>query len=264
MQRTVACSLAASILEPADVVLSVAVSSSDIVVTERLGVTLDEESVDVEELVGDHGARLHVARDLGPGALAVAYDATTIGRASSHTVSELDRIIYTRPSRYCESDRLAAFAKAELRDLRGRQLLDAASSWVGQRIAYVPGASRSTDGAVATLLARQGVCRDFAHLVVALLRSCDVPARVASVYAPGLQPMDFHAVAEACVDDEWLVVDPTCLAPRSSMLRIATGRDAADTAFLTTTGSVELTSVSVTAVVDALPQDDLNDAATLG
>ena len=264
MQRTVSCRLSASILERADVVLSVAVASSEITATEHLGVTLDDEPVDVREIAGEHGVRMHVASDVGPGALDVAYDATTIGRASPLTVSDLERIVYARPSRYCESDRLAAFAKAELRGLRGRQLLDAASSWVGQRIAYVPGSSRSTDGAVATLLARQGVCRDFAHLVVALLRSCDVPARVVSVYAPGLQPMDFHAVAEACIDDEWLVVDATCLAPRSSLLRIATGRDAADTAFLTTTGAVELTSVSVTALVDALPEDDLTDAARLG
>ena len=111
------------------------------------------------------------------------------------------------------------------------------SSWVGQRVAYIPGSSRPIDGAVATLLSREGVCRDFAHLVIALLRACDTPARLVSVYAPGLQPMDFHAVAEAYIDGRWLVADATALAPRSSMVRIATGRDAADTAFLTSTGA---------------------------
>ena len=104
------------------------------------------------------------------------------------------------------------------------------------RVAYIAGSSRSTDGAVTTLLSRQGVCRDFAHLVIAMLRACDMPARLVSVYAPGLQPMDFHAVAEALVDGEWLVADATTLAPRAAMLRIATGRDAADTAFLTSFG----------------------------
>ena len=106
------------------------------------------------------------------------------------------------------------------------------SSWVGTRLDYVPGSSDPIDGAVDTLLAGAGVCRDYAHLVVALLRAVNVPARLVAVYAPGCQPMDFHAVAEAFVDGVWRVVDATCLAPRQTMVRIATGRDAADTAFL--------------------------------
>jgi transglutaminase-like putative cysteine protease len=78
--------------------------------------------------------------------------------------------------------------------------------------------------------------------------------------------MDFHAVAEAYIDGEWLVADPTCLAPRPAMLRIATGRDAADTAFLTVAGeSVELSSLEVTAVTEeALPDDDLTEPVPLG
>ena len=82
-------------------------------------------------------------------------------------------------------------------------------SWVGTRLNYVPGSSDPIDGAVDTLLAGPGVCRDFAHLVVALLRAVNVPARVVSVYAPGLYPMDFHAVAEAFVEGQWRVVDAT-------------------------------------------------------
>jgi transglutaminase-like putative cysteine protease len=173
-------------------------------------------------------------------------------------VEPVDLVRYRRPSRYCESDRLFALARAEFRDLQGLDLLDGITSWVGQRVAYLAGSSRSTDGAVSTLLSREGVCRDFAHLVIALLRGCDVPARLVSVFAPGLQPMDFHAVTEAYVDGRWLVADATALAPRQAMVRIATGRDAADTAFLTTTaGEVRLDSVEVVAVVDgALPTDD--------
>jgi transglutaminase-like putative cysteine protease len=75
------------------------------------------------------------------------------------------------------------------------------AAWVGTRLAYVVGSSAPTDGAVETMLARRGVCRDFAHLTVALLRALDVPARLVSAYAPGLSPMDFHAVAEGLVDD---------------------------------------------------------------
>ncbi len=115
-----------------------------------------------------------------------------------------------------------------------------------------------------TLLARQGVCRDYAHLCVALLRALNVPARVAAVYAPGLSPMDFHAVAEAWIDGAWQVVDATTLAPRSTLVRIATGRDAADSAFLTiTSGRATLLGVTVTAVADALPDDDLNQLVPL-
>src|SRR5438132_11090041 len=96
----------------------------------------------------------------------------------------------------------------------------------------MPGSSLPTVGAVEMMLCRRGGCLDYAHLVIALLRAVNVPARLVAVYAPGCYPMDFHAVAEAYVDGMWRVVDATCLAPRQTMVRIATGRDAADTAFL--------------------------------
>jgi transglutaminase-like putative cysteine protease len=78
--------------------------------------------------------------------------------------------------------------------------------------------------------------------------------------------MDFHAVAEACVDGRWLVVDATTLAPRAGLVRIATGRDAADTAFLTSLrGAVTLADMTVTAVVEgSLPDDDLTSSVALG
>jgi transglutaminase-like putative cysteine protease len=188
------------------------------------------------------------------------------GTAPPAPVTAVDLIRYVRPSRYCESDQLGAVARAEFAGLHDRDLVDAVSSWVGSRVAYISGSSRPTDGAVTTLLSRQGVCRDFAHLVIALLRACDVPARLVSVYAPGLAPMDFHAVAEAHVGGEWLALDATCLAPRAAMVRIATGRDAADTAFLTTAGDpVRMGDMEIVAVVDpGLPIDDLTQAARLG
>ena len=166
-----------------------------------------------------------------------------------------------------ESDRLAAVARSEFAGIDpGPELLAAVSSWVGTQLSYVPGSSRPTDGAVQTLLQRQGVCRDYAHLVIALLRALDVPARLAAVYAPGLEPMDFHAVAEALIGGQWRVVDATLLAPRASLLRIATGRDAADTAFLSNYGgNVSLYSVEVNAIVyPSLPTDDVLSLVTLG
>ena len=85
-----------------------------------------------------------------------------------------------------------------------------------------------------------------------------MPARLVSVYAPGLVPMDFHAVTEVALDGQWYVVDGTGLAPRSSLVRIATGRDAADTAFLTVNaGRASMGPMTVTATVDrGLPGDD--------
>jgi transglutaminase-like putative cysteine protease len=100
---------------------------------------------------------------------------------------------------------------------------------------------------------------------VALLRASGVPARLVSVYAPGLDPMDFHAVCEAYVEGMWCVVDATTLAPRTSLVRIATGRDAADTAFMTViSGHAELLDLVVGAVADTLPGDDLTAATHLG
>ena len=81
--------------------------------------------------------------------------------------------------------------------------------WVHGRLIYLGGSSGPSDDAVDTLLRGEGVCRDYAHLVLALLRARDVPARLVAVYAPGLSPMDFHAVVEAWVDGAWRVVDAT-------------------------------------------------------
>lgn len=266
MRRSASCHIEADVAETTDVVLAVAVARGPTIDHESLAVTLDGGALSVREVLEDHGTRLHLAGRVPPGRLAIVYEVTTVDRAEPASVSDIDLVRYLRPSRYCETDRLSAFARAEFHHLEGLALLDAVSSWVGQRVAYVSGSSRQTDGAISTLLARQGVCRDFAHLVIALLRSCDVPARLVSVYAPGLQPMDFHAVAEAFVDGRWLVVDATTLAPRSTLLRIATGRDAADTAFLTTTGTtVELVSIEVVATTDGeLPDDDVTEPVQLG
>lgn len=266
MDRSLSCRFDASIEGTADIIVSVAVAADASLASETLSVTLNGASVAVKEVLDQHGTRLHVVPALGPGRLDVNYSASVVGAAAAIPVDEVDLIRYTRPSRYCESDRLAPFARAEFGHLAGQELLDAVSSWVGMRIAYIAGSSRPTDGAVATLLAGQGVCRDFAHLVVAILRGRDTPARLASVYAPGLAPMDFHAVAEAFVDGRWQVVDATCLAPRTSMVRIATGRDAADTAFLTSTGDrVEMGWLDVMAITDGpLPDDDMTQPVQLG
>ncbi|WP_430866711.1 transglutaminase-like domain-containing protein [Demequina aurantiaca] len=265
MKRDVSSVLTLDVTSTSDLVLSIA--CADVAAlggTEELVVELDGASLPVAELQDRHGTRLHRVTT-GPGAVKVRYSASLPGRANPEPVEEADVIRYLRPSRYCESDSLGATANATFATQNGMELLEGVGSWVGTHLAYVSGSSLPTDGAVRTLLAREGVCRDFAHLCVAMLRAKNVPARLASVYAPGLSPMDFHAVCEAYVDGRWLVVDPTTLAPRESMVRIATGRDAADTAFLTIlSGTLTLESMSVMAVVDELPRDDVRAAVQLG
>jgi transglutaminase-like putative cysteine protease len=266
VHRDVAVRLVATLVQPASVVLSIAVAGVHQLDSESLVVELDGQPVAVDEIGAAVGARLHEAANLPAGRLTVRYRASVQGSdvavedalSTRPAIEALERITYLRPSRYCESDRLAPVARAEFAGLSGHALLATITEWVGARLTYVSGSSRPTDGAVATYLAREGVCRDFAHLVVAFLRACDVPARVVSVYAPGLDPMDFHAVAEAHVDGSWHVVDATRLAPRSSLVRIATGRDAADIAFMTVSGGkVELNQIEVFAVAQPnLPFDD--------
>lgn len=258
MQRDVSSRIVLSVAEPAELVFAVAVSGAYALAAESLSALLDGEPVATSELSDAHGGRLHRVRS-GRGELVVSYSASVTGTAPTPETSETDPLVYTRPSRYAESDILVPTAAAEFGGIGDpAEILAAVSSWVGTRLAYASGSSLPTDGAVRTMLARRGVCRDFAHVCVALLRALGVPARLVAVYAPGLAPMDFHAVAEAWVDGAWRAVDATTLAPRPALVRIATGRDAADTAFLTVvSGRAELVSSEVSAVADVLPDDDV-------
>lgn len=266
MERSVSARMDAEVTGRSDITLSVAVAATEVLAQESLVVTIGGTPVAVHEVLDEHGTRLHCASGVGPGRLDVDYRATLRGRATPEPTAEVDLIRYVRPSRYCEADGLASFARAEFGGLHGQELLDAVTDWVWHRVLYIFGSSRPTDGAISTLLTSQGVCRDFAHLVIALVRANDLPARLVSVYAPGLSPMDFHAVAEAYVDGEWVVADATRLAPRRTMVRIATGRDAADTAFLSTTGDAVIMGwLEVLAISDGvLPADDVEQPERLG
>ncbi|ARC57242.1 hypothetical protein AS850_09155 [Frondihabitans sp. 762G35] len=263
MMRTATARLVLDAASDAELVFSVAVAEGQDA-RETLSITQAGRPLPVRELLDDRGTRLHVVR-AGKGRVEVDYRVDVAGRTAPIPVVPLDPIQYLRPSRYCESDTLGPTARSEFRGLAGLELLAAVSSWVGGRLLYVPGASQPTDGAVQTFLDRRGVCRDYAHLVIALLRALDVPARLVSVYAPGLWPMDFHAVAEALVDGRWYVVDATTLAPRQSLVRIATGRDASDTAWLSTSGGwVSLVEMEIGAVADVLPRDDVTELVQIG
>lgn len=236
-------------------IFSVAAASGVPLDQESLSIVVDGAEVKPAEITDAHGGRLHSLWAEGSH-LTLDYSAVASGLAEPPRRSDIDQIVYLRPSRYCESDSLGPTAASEFAGLAGQELLHSVIRWVNQKLVYVTGSSLPTDGAVRTLLGRQGVCRDFAHLSIALLRALNIPARLAAVYAPGLSPMELHAVAEAFVDDAWWVVDATQRAPRQSLLRVATGRDAADTAFLTNLGpATTLKDLQVTAVVDQFELD---------
>ena len=226
----------------------------------------DGSAVPHREVTLDRGMRLHVI-DAPQGEVTLTYEATVaLTTAEPEQVSDADAFTYILPSRYCPSDRLTGLANTEFGHIesdavRARRIV----SWVSERLSYEPGTTTSTDDALTPLLGGLGVCRDYAHLVVALARAVGMPARYVSVYAPGLSPMDAHAVAEVAVDGVWRVFDATRLAPRASMVRIGTGRDAADTAILTALGGASRPAVfTVTATSDPdLPIEDLDALVVL-
>lgn len=265
MDRTIGADLGITAFGPCEIELQIAVvRTPGLEVTESLTILHEHGELTAVEVATPHHGRFHLVT-LPPGYTTVSYQAQVRGDAVLPEPEPADLSLYRRPSRYIESDAFGGFAASEFAGVHDGELLEAVSSWVGTRLVYVPGSSGPTDGATDTLLSGAGVCRDYAHLVIAMLRALRVPARLAAVYAPGCVPMDFHAVVEAYVSGGWYVVDATALAPRSSLVRIATGRDASDTAFMTTvSGGANLDWSSVTAVADdGLPFDDINQLVAL-
>ncbi len=246
---------------PGPAAISIAAAHAD---TEELTVSWHGNSRPVEF---EHGTRAEIF-DLPAGEHRVTYHAErALTEPEPEPVTLADAAVFTRPSRYCPSDRVAGLVPPELFELNGAaEQVGAVVRHVHRRLSYVVGSSRSTDDALDTLLAGEGVCRDFAHVCITLCRFLDIPARYVGVYAPGLAPMDFHAVFEAAVEGHWYVFDATRLAPRQTMLRISTGRDAADTAFLATLGGdLDFLGSTVFATTDAaLPVDDGSALVVLG
>ncbi|PZQ91853.1 MAG: transglutaminase [Leifsonia xyli] len=263
LRREVQTSLTFRVDDPTAFVLALAAAEGLPVTAETLRVTLDGERVDTRPLTEPPGIRLALFETV-PGILQVDYAATITGRATPAIVDPLDPVVYLRPSRYVPSDALTPLARDTFPGLDGWPLARAVGDWVHERLRYDAAATTPTGGAAETLEAGAGVCRDFAHLTAALLRALDQPARVVSVYAPQLTPMDLHAVVEVLVGGRWVVVDATRLAPRTGLIRIATGRDAADTAFETNTlADVELLAMSVDARADRELADDHTEPVEL-
>ena len=253
MQRVVSSEMDLDLSASVDLIFQIATARQVPLAQEELTFAQGGRACPPTEIVDPSGNRLHrVAGE--PGLLRVYYRAVVAGPVPATTTSDLDVITYLRPSRYCQSDEVFQQARRQFRGLSGLELIAAVSDFVAASITYTPGMSTGTDSAVTTLMTGQGVCRDYAHVVIALLRAMDMPARYTACYAPGLRPMDFHAVAEAYHDGVWYVIDATRLADRRGLVRISTGRDAADCAFLSYYGghlSLQRLRVDASATADA-------------
>ncbi|HEU0199695.1 MAG TPA: transglutaminase family protein [Burkholderiaceae bacterium] len=212
-----------------------------------------------DPVTGNRYLRLRAA----PGALKLTYAATvdlTHHRAEPAELAEVpvqrlppEVIGYLYPSRYCQSDRLVKLAINEFGSLwQGHGRVQAIRDWVKSRVTFTPNTSNSNTSAVDTLIEQVGVCRDFAHLMIALCRAVNIPARFATGtdYGadPALGPSDFHAYVEAYLGDRWYIFDPPGAGIPMGFVRFGTGRDAADVAFATIFGGVRSPAPVIRAV----------------
>ncbi|MET0310433.1 MAG: transglutaminase family protein [Burkholderiaceae bacterium] len=155
-------------------------------------------------------------------------------------------MLYLLQSRYCPSDKMADRAQAIVGDAApGYAQVDRITRWINTEHVYRYGVSSETTDALETMEAKAGVCRDFAHVGVALCRSLMIPARVVVGYLHGLDPMDLHAWFEAYVGGKWYPFDATQKEAKGGRIVVAYGRDIADVAFLSNYGALEILKMDV-------------------
>jgi transglutaminase-like putative cysteine protease len=159
---------------------------------------------------------------------------------------------YVLPSRYCDSDKLANFAWQQFGQIaHGLPRVDAISAWLHRNIEYRYMSGRADISAWEVLQRGYGVCRDFAHLAVALNRTFNLPARYVTGHLPDIgfpDPeghMDFHAYAEVYVGGQWFTTDARFHVPRIGRIKVSCGLDAVDGAFSTIFGGATLTQFQV-------------------
>lgn len=215
---------------------------------------------------GNHVWRLEVPA----GSLRIRYDAIAevpamgdpifpnLTKPDINTLPD-DVIVYTLPSRYCQSDLFIGDAWEKFGNIpAGWEQVQAVCDWIHGNIAYAKG-STSTTTSYDVYQAGSGVCRDFAHLGVTLCRALNYPARYVCGYLPDINvpidpvPMDFHAWFEVFLGGAWRTFDARHNQHRTGRVLIASGRDAVDVAFATIYGGASLTSMDVWA--DQVPDD---------
>jgi transglutaminase-like putative cysteine protease len=150
---------------------------------------------------------------------------------------------YLLDSRYCPADRFQSFVEDEFGSITGGARIVAMNDWIAHHFSYVPGSSTTNTTALDSFVERRGICRDYAHVLITLARASTIPARYVSCFAPGVDPPDFHALAEVFLADPttpgggaWYIVDATGMAEACETVKIGIGRDAADVSFLTSFG----------------------------
>ena len=238
---------------PADFIFNIhaARTASQAIVSEQLHVSQQAPvSLFVDPAHGNRYARLRAE----PGPLVVRYDAVV---DISHRVAAADTVLevpiaqlpaealsYIYPSRYCESDRLRQLAFAEFGAMpQGFWRVRAIQDWVQRQTKFMSRSSTATTSALDTLVDRVGVCRDFAHLMIALCRAINIPARFATGIDygadPAFGPTDFHAYVETYLAGGWYLFDAAGMALPMGLIRLGVGRDAADVSFATIFGTVK-------------------------
>jgi transglutaminase-like putative cysteine protease len=159
---------------------------------------------------------------------------------------------YLLPSRYCDSDKLFAFAAQKFGNIfEAGDRVRAISDWIHNNIEYRFGSGRPDIAAAEVIQQGYGVCRDFAHCMIALCRSLNIPARYITGHLPDIghidpgSPMDFHAYSEVYLGGRWHVFDARYNEPRIGRIKIAQGLDAVECAFATVYGPARLTNFEV-------------------
>lgn len=169
-------------------------------------------------------------------------------RITEALVGSLDPSVfpYLYPSRYCQSDKLYRFANNKFGHIKNPFLkVLTLTNWIHSHVQYLSGSTNSQTSAYDTVTELAGVCRDFAHLAIALCRALTIPARYFTGYAHKLVPQDFHACFEAYLGNEWILFDATKLVPLNGLVKIATGRDAADSAVANLFGNIQCQEIQV-------------------
>ena len=216
-----------------------------------------------DQFIDSHGNRVYRVK-LAPGANLFRHDAimTLSSKPDNHDLTdntpqlagELPPAVlrYALPSRYCDSDKLINFAWEKFGKVQhGWPRVQAISLWLHKNIEYRYMSGRPDLSAWDILQRGYGVCRDFAHLAIALNRTFNLPARYVTGHLPDIgQPdpdnhMDFHAYAEVYLGGQWFTTDARFHTPRIGRIKVSCGQDAVDGAFSTIFGGASLTFFQV-------------------
>ena len=257
MRFNVSCQVTYAVAKPATLVVNVHALRSGTQQIEHESFAV-EPKVPCAEFLNKAGQTRFVRLETGPlPALKLTYHATVATRVrlipveklTAHRAGTVDREVmpFLYPSRYCQSDKLGRLAFSKFGKLKHPfEKVTAITNWIHNNVQYLSGSTNWQTSAFDTVTERVGVCRDFAHLGIALCRALNIPARYFTGYAHRLQPPDFHACFEAHIGGVWLLFDPTKLVPLNGLVRIAHGHDAAETAVATFFGPARSTALTVT------------------